>query len=229
MEILDIFSNKKINKIKEKIPKIIVDIREKQSLLASELVRTGCEIEFKVIEIGDYLIKNYTIERKTVSDFLSSMINGRLKKQLINLQKAKNPLLMIEGIDERELYHSESKVNENAVRGFLLSIILNYKIPIIMTKDYEDSAKFLKILAKKPSKEKEDNLNIKRKSLDINEQLQYLIEGFPGIGPKNAKKLLRHFKTFKEIINSPIEEIEKIIGKKASVFKIIDAKYTQEE
>ncbi|PIN94947.1 hypothetical protein COU53_01585 [Candidatus Pacearchaeota archaeon CG10_big_fil_rev_8_21_14_0_10_30_48] len=225
MPFVDIFS-KSEKKGKPIIrPKIIVDTREKNSLIASELMRLQCDVEFQHLGIGDYIVKDTVIERKTISDFLGSMLNKRLVKQLKNMQPLKSKFLIIEGIDEHELYHSESHINENAIRGFLLSIILNFKIPIIYTKDYADTAKFLIVLAKKPTKEQESGINDKPKPRDVKEQLQYILEGFPGIGPKTARKLLEEFGTLKEIINTPIEKLEKLIGKKAESFKLSDKKY----
>ncbi|MAG07249.1 hypothetical protein CMI46_00340 [Candidatus Pacearchaeota archaeon] len=208
-------------------PKIIVDTREKQSLIVSELVHQGAEIEFKHLSIGDYIIKNTVIERKTINDFISSMLNKRMIRQLQNMQPLKSKLLIIEGIDEYELYHEESGVNENAIRGFLLSIVLNFQVPIIYTKDYEDTAKFLIVLAKKPDKEREMGINDKPRPRNVKEQLQYLIEGFPGIGPKTARKLLEEFKTIKNIINTPIEDLEKLIGKKSESFKLSEKVYSE--
>lgn len=40
------------------------------------------------------------------------------------------------------------------------------------------------------------------------------IEDLPGIGKSTANKLLRHFKSVKKIKEAPLEEIEKIVGKK---------------
>ena len=226
MKFQNIFSaSKRKNQKPVEKPRIIIDIREKQSLVASELVHLGCEIEFKQLPIGDYVVKNAIIERKTISDFLSSMINKRLIRQLQNMQPLNKKLLIIEGINEHELYHEESPINENAVRGLLLSIVLNYQIPIIFTKDYEDTAKFLLVLAKKPEKENEIGLNDKPKPRNVKEQLQYIIEGFPGIGPKTARKLLKEFKTIKNIINTDIKELQKLIGKKSESFKLLDKEY----
>jgi Fanconi anemia group M protein len=225
-QILDIFSGKKLKTKKEYTQKIIIDYREKNSLVVSELSKLGFEIEFRELKVADYILSDVAIERKTVYDFISSMKNRRLTNQLESLQQYKNKLLIIEGIDEQELYtDSETKIgmHPNAIRGFLLSILLKYKVPIIFTKNYEDTAKFISVLAKKS--EKEPSLNVAKKSFDKKEMKQFIIEGFPGIGPMNAKKLLERFKTIKEIVNASEEELKEILGKKSEVFKIVDEEY----
>lgn len=221
---LDIFyKSKRISKPKEPI-KITADYREKNSLVPSELISLGLEVEFRELKVADYIVKDVAIERKTVPDFISSMISHRLIRQIESLQQYPNKLLIIEGIEEEELYADKNNgVNANAIRGFLLSILLKYNIPVIYTKNYEDTAKFLWILSRK--KEKELPLKAKRKSLNKKEQMQFLLEGFPGIGPKTAKRLLNEFKSLKEIFNASLENIKKIIGKKAEIFKILDENY----
>jgi Fanconi anemia group M protein len=227
-QLFDIFSRpKKIRESKkEENQKIIVDYREKNSLVASELIGMNFKIEFRELKVADYLVNNVAIERKTISDFISSMINRRIIRQLQELQQYENKLLMIEGIDEQELYSddaNERMVHANAIRGFLLSVALRYKIPIILTKNYEDTARFIAVLARK--KEKESSLNVIKKSLNKKERLQFILESFPGIGPKTAKKLLEKFKTLKNIVNSSVEELTEVIGKKADIFRLIEETY----
>ena len=223
----DIFSKSGAKKVKEKPkPKIIVDYREKNSLVSSVLINLGIEVEFQNLKVGDYIANGVAVERKTVSDFIGSMINKHLSNQLEELQQYKKKLLVIEGIDEQELYSdSEGRIgmHPNAIRGFLLSILLKYNVPIIYTKNSNDTAKFLSVLAKKT--EKESSLNVSKKSLTKKERMQFILESFRGIGPKTAKKLLKKFKTIKNIINLSKEELEKEIGKKSGGFKILDEKY----
>jgi len=224
----NIFSQKALKIKKETLPKetIIADYREKNSLVISELIHEGLDIKFQELKVADYIVKDIAIERKTVSDFISSMVNRRLLKQLKELQQYKNKLLVIEGIDEQELYNDDnsSGVHPNSIRGFLLSILLKHKIPIIFTKNSEDTAKFILILSKRKSKEL--SLNVSKKSLNKKEQLQFILEGFPGIGPKTAKKLLHKFKTIKNFVNASEEELKKIIGKKAEIIKkLIEGEY----
>ena len=222
--LFNIFSKRK-SLIKKNNPKVIIDYRERNSLVPSELISLGLNIEFKELKVADYLIKDVAIERKTITDFISSMINKRLIRQLEELQQYKSKLLIIEGIEEQELYNDDNSngVNPNAIRGFLLSILLKWKIPIIFTKNQEDTAKFISVLSKRKSKE--ISLNVTRKSFDKKEQMQFIIESFPGIGPKTAKKLLKEFKTMKNIINAPQEKLQESIGKKSEIFKLVEENY----
>jgi len=260
---LNIFPEK-AQKIKKEKPvgKVLVDYREKNCLVPSALLKLGAEIEFMNLKVGDYLVNGFAIERKTISDFIFSMINGRLVKQIEELKQYEDKLLIIEGIENQELYNDEevrlssealkkvalpmdlkilrnslpqfeervrekqgvvSQVNSNSIRGFLISITLKHKIPVIYSKNSKDTAKFIFVLLKR--KEKETRLNVRKKTLNKKEQLQIIIEGFPGIGPKAAKKLLEKFKTIKNIINASQEELKEVIGKKAEIFKLIEEHY----
>ncbi len=224
--IFDIFSSRKTSPKKEE-PRIniIADYREKNCLVASELAKLGIDVEFKELKVADYIVRETAIERKTVSDFISSMINKRLFRQLEEISQFPNRLLIIEGIEEKELYSDEKQgVQANAIRGFLLSILLKYKVPVIFSKNSQDTARFISVLARKQTKE--TSLNPTKKALTPKEQKQFILEGFPGIGPTNSKKLLENYKTIKNIINQDENELSKIIGKKAELIKkIIDEEY----
>jgi len=221
----DIFSKSKEKEKKKE--RVVMDYREKNSLVYSNLIKMDLEVDVRELKVADYIVNDVAIERKTVSDFISSMINKRLIGQLESMQRYKNRILLIEGIDEQELYsearYADGGMHPNSVRGFLISIILKYKTPILFTKDSEDTAKFISVLAKR--KEKELSLNVSKKSFNKKEQMQFILEGFPGIGPKTAKKLLDRFKTLRRILNSSKPDLEEVIGKKADIFGLIDEKY----
>ncbi len=214
--------------------KIIIDKREKNSLIASELISLGAQIEFKHLLIADYIIsKDIAIERKTLNDFISSMINKRIIFQLKDMKKNfKKPILLIEGMDEKDLYKpfKHPKINANAVKGMILSIITDFQIPIIFSRDSQDSASYIFLLAKKELKEKRPfSLKLKRTPFNLREQQEIIVESFPGIGPSLSKNILKHFKSIKQFINSPIKELEKIpkLGKKkaGSIKSLIEKKY----
>ncbi|MFA5173941.1 MAG: ERCC4 domain-containing protein [Candidatus Pacearchaeota archaeon] len=216
----NIFSKTKKTKKQKIKPKIIADIHEKNSLILAELQSNQeIELEIKNLEIADYLIGKTAIERKTVSDFISSMLNKRLVEQLRNLQKYKQKLLIIEGVDEQELYRKDTKLNPNAIRGMILSIITNYETPIIFTQNYEDTANYLITLAKQQLKKPIESSLHSRIPKTIKEQKQYILESFPNIGPITAKNLLKEFKNLNSIFNSSEEQLSKILKSKSKYFK----------
>ena len=225
-EFLDIFSKKKTI-IKKETPKqkILIDYREKNSLVPAKLKVQGFEIVFQELKIGDYIVNETIIERKTVTDFHQSMINRHLFNQIEELKQYENKLIIVEGLEHKELYDDFklNGINANALRGFILSITLKHKIPLILSKNSHDTAKFIEILSKK--KQKEMPLNASKKTLNKKEQMQFILESFQGIGPKNAKKLLEEFGNLKNIFNAKRKDLEKILGKKAEIFDLLEEKY----
>lgn len=211
-EIENIFSREK-EKPKEKIKTtIVLDSREKQSFLAANLREQGAIIKFETLEIADYLINDIAIERKTFKDFQSSIIDKRLISQLENLKKYEKKLLILEGFYYN---YSDSKINENALRGMMLTISLSFQVPIIFTENEEDTARFLILIAKKQDKistgkVQEFSLRPSKTAGTLEQQKQFILEGFPGIGPTSAKKLMSSYKNlisiFKERKNDLLEK-----------------------
>jgi len=226
MPFINPFSKQKTKPIKEnpKI-KIIVDNREKNSLVPSILIAKNFEIEFKQLLVADYLVHGTAIERKTISDLKSSIINKRIFQQMLEIKQYKKYFLIIEG-NSGELYNNEI-IHENAIRGFLLAISLDYQVPIILAKDEEDTANYLSLLAKKSPKEA--SLRASKIFLTEKERLQFILEGFPNIGPVTARKLLDNFNSLKNIANASQEDLEKLIGKKAeALYKLFNALYASD-
>jgi len=216
--------------------RIIIDHRERKSFVIEELIALGVKCEVKHLPLADYIIsKDLGIERKTVTDFVGSMINKRMIKQLVDLKaNYKKPLLLIEGLSEEDLYSPSShpNINKNAIKGMLLSIVLDIGVPIIFTDDYKDTASYLYLLLKREgSAPKGYGLAVSRKAYSLSDQQQIFIEGFPSVGPGLSKGLLKHFKSVGAIINASVKdlrEVPKVGKKKAEILrKIIDSKYTK--
>ena len=216
--------------------KIIIDYREDKNIL-KELYKQKIDVEIKSLISADFVmqvkdinnnVKALGIERKTLMDFLNSIIDKRILSQLISL-KENFPLqlLIIEG--EENIYQIRD-FHPNSIRGMLSSIAIDYQIPMLFTKNYRDTAAYLALISKRLEKPKRNiSLISKRKPLTIKEQQEYIIESLPGIGPNLSKSLLKKFKTIKNIINAKEEKLKKVnkIGDKKSklIRNIIDSEY----
>ena len=214
----DIFSKSPAKKEVIKCPNpkipIIIDTREKQSLITANLLEKKANTKFEKLEIGDYLINDTIIERKTFADFISSTLNKRLQEQLVNLKKYPKHFLIIEGF-YYDYKQENINIHENAVRGMLLSVALDFKVPIIFTKNEEDTAKFLILTARKYEKQTKTktfspSIRPQKTIKSIQEQKQFILEGFPGIGPTISKQLLRNFSSLKQIFNTSKEQLQAI-------------------
>lgn len=222
MVFYNIFSkNKPKESTKNKVT-ILIDNREKNSLVASHLISQGFQVDFQQLPVADYIVGETAIERKTISDLKSSIINRRIMNQLMELKQHPKSVLLIEGIANEDLY--EGIIHENAFRGFLLSVALEYRVPIIFTKDEEDTAKYLEILAKKKDNNSPPSIRQSMIHFSEEQQAQFILEGFPFIGPVTAKKLINKFKSLNMIFNASEEELKPILGKRAISFKNILSK-----
>ncbi|KAI1308700.1 DNA repair endonuclease XPF [Halotydeus destructor] len=78
--------------------KVIVDMREFRSELPSLLHKRGIDIEPVTIEIGDYVLTpDICVERKSISDLISSINCGRLYSQCsVMTRHYKRPMLLVE-------------------------------------------------------------------------------------------------------------------------------------
>lgn len=209
---------------------VIVDNRELRSKIGRELFKLDIEVVPKQLEIADFLISNeVAIERKSVEDFVSSLIDKRLFKQARSLKNNfKKPLFVIEG--EADIY-SVRNVHPNAIRGALTALAIDFSIPLIYTKDEMDTARLIKTMAKREQRERDKSVSIrgKKKPLAGPKLQKYILEGFPNIGPKLAENLLNEFKTIKNVINASQEKLEKVekIGSKTAerIKEIVEKEY----
>lgn len=213
-QILNIFSSKKTPP-SQKI-EITVDHREKNSLIPAFLEEKGFQVKWKQLPVADYLIKDTAVERKTVADLKSSIINKRIISQLLELKQYPSHLLLVEGIIDEDIY--SGGIHENAFRGFLLSVALEFQTPIIFTHNEKDTAKYLAVLAKKQQKPGHA-IRASKIFRSKEEQLQFILEGFPNIGATKAKALIKKLHTLNNIFNASEQDLEEVLGKRAKEFK----------
>ena len=215
MPFLNIFNKKPVSPaIKPNPIKILIDSREKNSLVPSQLSKLNINIEFTHIPIADYLINSTAIEIKTISDLKSSIINKRIFSQLEEIKQYPNHLLIIEG-NQDDLFNNEI-LHENALRGFLLSLAIN-KTPTIFTKDEKDTSLYLSLLANKKSQP--ISLRPNKIPFTKQQQKQFILEGFPHIGPATAKKLLSNFPSLLSIFQATEEQLQPFLKNRTKDFK----------
>ena len=135
-----------LNDVKGEERTILIDHREGQSTLPAYLHSLGFKTRITRLPIGDIrLSERVLIERKTASDLLVSIKNGRLLHQCQSLRiSARRPLLLIETGGE-----GQYGMHPNAVLGALAFVTLDLGIPVMMVKDAKEAAHFVAVAAKR--------------------------------------------------------------------------------
>ncbi|MEM3506645.1 MAG: ERCC4 domain-containing protein [Candidatus Bathyarchaeia archaeon] len=221
---------KKIDKksLNQKI-KIIIDSRESSSPIIKEFSKFDLSIELKSLEVGDYVLSSkVVVEKKTTEDFIASIIDGRLFNQLIKLKNTyENPILIIEG----ESFYTSRAFRIESIIGTIASVIVDYRVPIIWTKDPVETALLLFYIAKREQlKEKhEPRIRCEIKPKDLNKLKEYIVAGLPHVNTILAKRLLKKFKTVEKVFTANEKELQKVegIGKKISekIRKVLNEEY----
>ena len=192
--------------------KLIVDSRELPTAVARELARLDIAITGESLEIGDYIAsEDVAIERKESGDFIQSLIDGRLFVQLTALRSAyRRPVLILEG----EQLIGLRAVNPASIYGALASIAIRIQVPIIWTRNAEETANVLyriayleQVTSNKPLRTRSGET----KGTDA-EALEYILSGFPGVDTVTSRALLTEFGTLENIFSAETKTLQKVKG-----------------
>lgn len=207
---------------------IFADARETNTKVV-EILKKMCTVRESVMPVADYLLSERVgVERKASRDFLKSIIDGRLFKQMADLKdNFDRPILIIEGDD----LFDEEILHPNAVRGAIISVAVEFAIPIIWTKNGKETAEMLLTTAKREQLKLKKSISIrtKKRMLSENQQQEFLIAGLPGVSTMTSQRLLKHFKNPEKVFAASEEKLQKVdgIGKimAKNIKKILQKKY----
>jgi Fanconi anemia group M protein len=192
--------------------KLIVDSRELPTAVARELTRLDVEISGESLEIGDYIAsEDVAVERKESGDFIQSLIDGRLFVQLSALRSAyRRPVLIIEG----EQIIGLRAVNPASIYGALASIAIRIQVPILWTRNAEETANVLYRIAHMEQVDSKKPLRTRAgdaKGTDA-EALEYILSGFPGVDTVTSRAILSEFGTLESIFSAEQKDLQKVKG-----------------
>lgn len=191
--------------------RIVVDERERKSGIPDLLKAIGINLEIKTLPIGDYIVAPETIvERKSISDLISSIFDGRLFDQCDRLKENfLHPIILMEGnVDEIDSLVE----NPFVFYGALSTIAIDFKIPIIPTASAAHTAKLLVSMCSRKDVAKGPFLKKIKKSDDVQKQQLSVLCSLPGIGEKLAVRMLQKFGSPTRTLNASLTELSKVEG-----------------
>ncbi|KAH6630222.1 hypothetical protein B0J18DRAFT_420535 [Chaetomium sp. MPI-SDFR-AT-0129] len=226
-------------------PRVVVDVREFRSSLPSLLHGRSTIIVPCMLTVGDYILTPHIcVERKSISDLISSFKDGRLFAQCEAMfQHYRDPMLLIE-FDQNKSFTLEpfadlsgsmssiSLANAGAQGNDLQSkiVLLTLAFPrlriIWSSSPYETAEIFARIKDKEPEP---DPIAAVRAGLDNSEDGQGGVNGqmfnpvpqemlgtVPGVTQKNLKNLVLEVESIREVANMTVEELNPIVGREAA-------------
>jgi len=173
-----------------------IDSRERDEEIISLLTEAGWRIE--TLDSGDYRSINLAVEHKA-DDFVSSMLNGTLQRQLEEISDAKISLLIVSRSFEdiiQQTYYRKG-LSTKHIYGFVARLICSGFVPLFMG-DSIHTANLLKTVAVK--------------AYDETGELQYRVSRLPdvpqpmrtyigmGLSLARAKKLAEKYPTVVELV-----------------------------
>ena len=212
-----------ILKLKDKVV-VIADYREKEVI--EHLKKLGVKINEMNLVVGDFVCsERVAIERKTHSDFISSIIDGRVFEQAKSLKETfERPIIIIEGYSTRQ-------INENALKGAIASLLVDFGISLVSTKNPLDTARTIYWIAKREQTESRRGISIRvgKKPKEMKRLQEKIISGLPGVSTIISKRLLKYFGSVENVFKARDEELKKVkgMGKKLvkKIRKILTEKY----
>ncbi len=209
---------------------LVIDSNEPEDI-PEKLRELGVEFEIKKIAPGDYVLGPIGIERKTLTDFFSSLVKKRLFEQVQRLRDAyPQPLVILEG----DLAQIATFQHPQSFLGALLALETTERVPVLTTADKDQTAMLLSVLWKKQDRAAaEYGLRHKPKGLTLDQRQRFLVEGLPSVGETLARNLLEHFGSVQAVFNATEEDLKKVakIGdvKAAEIATLVRAKYEGEQ
>lgn len=219
-------------------PRVVVDVREFRSSLPSLLHGRNMVIVPCMLTVGDYILSpTICVERKSVSDLISSFKDGRLYNQAETMfQHYKNPMLLIE-FDQNKSFTLEpfadlsgnlKSVNPNEGPSDLQSKIVMLtlafpKLRVIWSSSPYQTAEIFEAL--KSQQDEPDPVAAVRAGLDkdmkaedqaFNLEPHEMLGVVPGITPKNLKNITLEVENVREVANMSEAELAPHIGKEAA-------------
>ncbi len=191
--------------------KLVVDHREKASLMVAELSRLGICMEFKSLKVGDYLVsEDVAVERKTLEDFAGSILDRRLFEQARALREVyQRPLILLEGRGPLR-----SGISQEALRGAMVSVILDMGVPVLWVEDASEAALFILTICRREQRGENRDLSLKdrRRATTPDGEREYVVASLPFVEAKMAKRLLAQFRTVQGVFSAGEEELMEVEG-----------------
>jgi ERCC4-type nuclease len=194
---------------------IRIDSQEQRSGIPALLAAMPqVHIEVIPLRMGDYDVGGYpcrVFERKTASDFLSSLAQGRLFAQLADLRKSRfEPILLLEG---NPLGVSRSQMRPESIRGALAYIAATMRVPVLPSSGPTESAHLVYASARQCQlRRAARGPAATRRRASLPEQQMQIVLSLPGVGPATARAVCARFRSLHDLLSADAATLATVPG-----------------
>jgi len=195
---------------------IYVDNRERPEVI-NVGKRVFPDMIVKQLKIGDVEYKDLVIERKEVADFLSSIPDGRLKKQALNMQPYPFRFIIIEGDFDhlRAKSRRYRRYSNKTILGMIASLEMKYNIRVLRVNNTQQFWLLVNRLIVKMENEQviEYSKIYKPKITAVNKKdiPLSMICCIPGISERKGKLITDNFE-LKQLYTLEVDDLIKVKG-----------------
>ncbi|XP_063170787.1 DNA repair endonuclease XPF [Candoia aspera] len=216
---------------------IVVDMREFRSELPSLIHRRGIDIEPVTLEVGDYILTpDICVERKSISDLIGSLNNGRLYTQCVSMSRYyKRPVLLIEfdpnksfSLTPRSSLYQEISSNDVISKLTLLTLHFPRLRLLWCPSPHATAELFEELKQNRPQPDAATALAVTADSENLPEQDKYnpgpqdFLLKMPGINSKNCQAIMNHVKSIAELITLSQDKLAELLGNAASAKQLYE-------
>ncbi|XP_006004177.1 DNA repair endonuclease XPF [Latimeria chalumnae] len=221
--------------------RVIVDMREFRSELPSLIHRRGIDIDPVTLEVGDYILTpDICVERKSVSDLIGSLNNGRLYSQCISMSRYyKRPILLIEfdpsksfSLMARGSIHTEISVNDITSRLTLLTLHFPRLRILWCPSPYATAELFEELKQNRPQPDTATAMAVTTDSETLPESEKYnpgpqdFLLRMPGVNTKNCRSITNHVNSIAELATLSQEKLADILGSASNAKQLYEFIHT---
>lgn len=193
--------------------RIEVDDRESASAVLPVL-RECADFHVTVMRLplGDYRVDGrFLFERKTLTDLVAAIKDGRLFRQALRLAATPlRPAIILEGTG-REL--AGCGMQWEAIQGALVTVTLFCGLPLLRTRTPEETVRTMLFVARQGRTFASGAMARRGRRPRGKRALQlYILQGFPGIGPDRAQRLLDRFGSVEAIVRADGADLRAVPG-----------------
>jgi ERCC4-related helicase/ERCC4-type nuclease len=195
------------------------------------LSQAGIGLTVKDLESADVIVSSrVAVSLRTVDQFIQGISDGSVFSLLAKMKhEYLRPILMVQG----EPQGKGTQAGNEAVYDALSSALSEYNIPVLPTKDGEETAAQIISLHRGEQARKDRASKGVQTTLDVPGRQKFIVQGLPNVSATLAQRLLERFGSVKGIADADVAELMKVegIGKVIAegIHTVLRKKYGEEE